>query len=83
MKSVEKEVFSQDHTVNPTCVMFFYAAMRRKTVSKNFIICKTTFVIKILSIDIVVSVFLDTVYGDIIVKCKHNFSILLAVSRPV
>ena len=35
-----KKVFSQDHTVNITCVMFFYAAMRRKTVLENSIICK-------------------------------------------
>ena len=46
-------------------------------------VVKTTFVIKILSIDIVVSVFVDTVYGDIIIKCKNNFGILLAVPRSM
>ena len=40
VKSVQKAVFSQDHTENATCVIFFYAAMRRKIVSKNSIICK-------------------------------------------
>ena len=33
------KVFSQDHTVNAICVTFFYTAMRRKTVSKDSIVC--------------------------------------------
>ena len=69
MKSVQKEAFSQHHIINATCVMFFYAAMRRRTVSENSIICEN----HILSIDIIVSVFVDTVYGDITIKSKHNF----------
>ena len=40
VKCVQKEIFSQEHTVNATCLMFFYAAMRRKKVWKNSVICK-------------------------------------------
>ena len=32
VKCVQKEMFSQEHTVNATCLMFFYAAMRRKKI---------------------------------------------------